>query len=276
MSSKDDEKAKRKEKKLKTSKEKLIRVENGLKERGLDHNILNYVRVVYTHKIDEIVRYTSTDEDGNIEEHTYKKRYYTHYESVGGWKPIVESHYDELLVEKGNVCACKKKDLVYLYYIVHKSKIHDIRWENIIILGSDCIERIIYHAEELGLEHAFGDTHCSALYNYGCGFKKGTLSNALKKADKATLKYYEESPVWKKLHVCHKCEEMFKAQTIALKKVRNKEITLRDEVRTDSGRKSLYDFLNFQKIKKKTTSENWRNWCITLNVYLEHYGLNSQ
>lgn len=223
-----------------------LRIESGLKKMGVDHNILNYVKIAY---INKFVGETLSSE-------------YKCFMKDNSWKHVL----DNMKFASYDSCICGKKSLVHLNAIVHKNHIHNIKEENVLIIGSDCIKRVIYYADSINMAHAFGDINCSTLFTNKCGIRSSTGLRAIKSeyAD-----YYSSSTLWNYTHVCHNCSTIFKKILMDCKPgSEEKSSTIYYHLKTNCGKKRLSDFLNFLKSKNLQNTDKWREWCIVANVCL--------
>lgn len=229
---------------------KLLKIEAGLKNLGLDANILNYVKIAC---INMVEAHPSNDMTSS----------YKIFMSNINWKKVVSA----LDFKSYKTCVCGKAGLVRLYAIVHKKNIHDINEDNILIIGSDCIKRVIYYANSLNMAHTFGDINCSTLFTNKCGIRSST---GLRNIKPELVDYYSQSTLWNYTHVCHNCEPVFKKILMSCKPGSDDAKTsIYACLKTNYGKKQLRNFIQFLKMKNLQVEDKWREWCIVANVCLE-------
>lgn len=262
-----------------------IAIEAGLKKRGFDNNILNYV----------IVGFANFNISQNI---------YLNVPFKSEWSDIIKKK------QFNNVCVCSQSNLRYLYLIVHKDKFSFLDYNDILVVGSECQKYIVYNVNGLKVE-----LKCSASYSRICGlnsiFKKNHLMNENDK--NAIENYYSKSSLWSECHVCHLCANKFKSLLICEEicgysnYVKNANISkngsryintlydnngclivpdnikkddlqmvkshirfiIYDYLKTDSKKKQLISYVEWLKANKFANTYRWRDWIITANICIE-------
>lgn len=221
---------------------KIIRVESGLKSINSDENILNYVCVARINYISAINNFG-----------------FVSCIKLSQWDPLIKS-MESLFNSKSGVCICGQKHIKDRYLVVHKDNLEDVKFENLITIGSSCKKNIINY---VGDSNGFDEFACSANFKK-CGFNKFKNTKNVEK-----LEYYKKSSLYKVCGVCFECSHKFK-EILVMNSPSDifKDKSIYMLLKSEYGKKQLLSFISFLKSKKKCNEEKWRDWVAVANVCL--------